>query len=338
MGDVLLCTPAIRAARATMPDAIIDFVTEGAGGEVLRHNPHLDEVLVDDRRFGSRLRLMREIARRRYDAVVDFRSTGSTAQLTLVSRAGLRVGVRGRGPRNRVYNRLVDRIELTTYAARHKLDMLEPLGVPVYEVTDLALELPVSPAAHSRAEAIWREHRLLGETVVAISPISREAYKQWGSDRWAAVADLVAEQGARVILTSGPGERAALAEVAGRMRSTPVWDYGPTTIEELAAVLTRCSLWAGNDGGSKHVAAAAGIPTVSVVRWQIGPVWTDPTAAAPQRFLDREPPGGCDLRCGRCTHRGCLAAISSAEVVERVTDALRGVVDVDRQRVNQQND
>src|SRR5690606_18362158 len=136
----LLCTPAIREARRAFPEAIIDFATEAAGGEALRGNPYLDEVLVDRKTFASRAALLRRVARARYDAVVDFRSTGSTAQLALASRAPLRVGIRGRGPRNRAYNRLVERLGLDTYAARHKLDMLAELGVEVEGVTDLSLD------------------------------------------------------------------------------------------------------------------------------------------------------------------------------------------------------
>src|SRR5690606_7310081 len=136
MGDVLLCTPAIREARRAFPDAVIDFATEPAGAEALRQNPYLDEVLVDEKTFASRSALVRRVASAGYDAVVDFRSTGSTAQLALASRAPLKVGIRGRGPRNLAYNRLVGRLQLDTYAARHKLDMLAPLGVDVAAVRD----------------------------------------------------------------------------------------------------------------------------------------------------------------------------------------------------------
>jgi ADP-heptose:LPS heptosyltransferase len=314
MGDVLLCTPAIREARRAFPDAVIDFATEPAGGEVLRSNPHLDEVLVDRGGLASRIALLREVVRRRYDAVVDFRSTNSTAQLATASRAPVRIGIRGRGPRNLAYTTLVERIDLGTYAARHKLDMLARLGVATSEVTDLSLELPVGSAAREKAAAVWRANGLDGRTVVAISPVSREAYKQWGAERWAAVADDVTDRGAAVLFTNGPGEIEQVAAVVERMRHAPVWNYGSTTLEELAALLERCELWVGNDGGSKHVAAAAGVPTLSVVRWQIGRVWTDATAPVPQAFLDREPPGGCDLDCGSCSHRGCLAAIPPDEV------------------------
>ncbi|MEX2582178.1 MAG: glycosyltransferase family 9 protein [Gemmatimonadota bacterium] len=319
LGDVLLCTPAIREARRALPDARIDFATEPAGGEVLRRNPYLDEVLVDGKTIASRLRLLRRVARGGYDAVVDFRSTGSTAQLTAISRATVRVGIRGRGPRNLAYSRLVDRITLDTYAARHKLNMLAGLGIDVSRVTDLSLDLPIGAAARARAAEIWRSHGFEGERVIAVSPASREAYKQWGAEKWAAAGDRLMDAGFRVLLTSGPGERDQVRQVAVAMRSPPTWDYGPTSLEEAAALLERCIAWTGNDGGSKHIAASTGIPTLSVIRWRIGPVWTDPGNPR-QRYLERQPPGGCDLDCPRCSHVGCLGALDPAAVAGAVLD------------------
>ena len=65
----------------------------------------------------------------------------------------------------------------------------------------------------------------------------------------------------------------------------------------VAAMLERCVLWLGNDGGAKHIATAAGVPTLAVMRWQIGPVWTDETAAVAQSFIDRAPPGTRPAPC-----------------------------------------
>jgi hypothetical protein len=44
-------------------------------------------------------------------------------------------------------------------------------------------------------------------------------------------------------------------------------------------------------------------------------VWTDPAAATEERYVDAPPPGGCDMRCTRCSHLGCLAAVPPARVL-----------------------
>jgi heptosyltransferase III len=315
LGDVLLCTPAIREARSAFPGARIDFVTEPPGAAALRGNSRLDEVIVTGRGAGDRLRLLALVRRRRYDAVLDFRTTGSTAQLVAISGATTRVGVRVRGPINLLYTHLLDPISLDTYAGRHKLEMLRPLGVDVDRVVDLSLEFNVGDEARERAGRFWRENGLDGQRVIAMTPASRLAYKSWGATKWGEVARTIVRSGARVLLTHGPGEREQLEPILTGGAGSGMVVFGDSSLEELGAVLARCDAWVGNDGGARHIAAAVGTPTLAVSRWRIGTVWTNPTPGVPHRFVERAPPQGCEMRCPTCEHRGCLTAIASEDVL-----------------------
>jgi heptosyltransferase III len=300
MGDVLLCTPAVRAARRAFPSAVLDFLTEPAGAGVLHGNARLDDVLVARPGTRERWTLLREVRRRRYDAVVDFRSTGSTAQVAWLSGASRRIGVRGRGPRNLAYTDLLPRPDPGLYVVRQKLALLGPLGVRVEEVADLSLELAVGEAERTWAEGAWKRMGLDGaERVVAVSAVARDPRKQWGAERWAALADLLVEEGSRVLLTHGPGEEEQVRRVARAMRGVPVHARAVDTPGRLAALYERATLWVGHDGGPKHVAVAAGVPTVSVIRAGLGPAWTDTSPGSPHRFVDgagtaADPRGGLD--------------------------------------------
>jgi ADP-heptose:LPS heptosyltransferase len=287
LGDVLLCTPAIHAARAALPAARIDFATEPAGAAVLEGNPDLDDTIVATPGTG-RLQLLRRLHRARYDAVVDFRSTGSTALMTAATGAPVRVGLRGRGFRNVAYNRLLPKEKDPVYMARQKLAMLAPIGIDVAGA-DTSLRIAIGEAERQRAGEIRERCGFSDDdVVVAISAVSRVQAKQWGTDRWAAVADRLARRGIRILLTSGPGERDQAAAVAERMTMHACWDYGPTTLRELAALYAHCSLWIGNDGGPKHIAAAAGTRTITVFRGRIGGVWTDAEHVALEPVGDGE--------------------------------------------------
>jgi heptosyltransferase III len=322
MGDVLLCTPAVRAARRAYPDAEIDFLAAAPGVDALTGNPYLDTLLTWRPGWREHWRLWRHLRRRRYDLVADFQSTPRTARLVWVTGAPRRLGVRGRGPRNRVYTDLVPKMKGPVYTAVQKLAVLSPLGVE--PGSDLSLDTVIGPAERAWADEIWDRFGLgKGAPVIAISPVAREPFKQWGADRWAEVADEVAAAGARVLITSGPGEREHAAAVVARMQRPAVWDYGTGSLRGLAALYERCGLWLGNDGGPKHVAVAAGTPTLTVIRWQLGPCWTDLTSAVPHLFVDAAPPGGCNLRCEICAHRNCLQALPPAEVASAALEMLR---------------
>ena len=277
LGDVILTTPAIRAARAAFPNARIDFVTGGLGAQALWNNPHLNNILVEPGLW--------RVNRVRYDTVVDFHSVPRTARLVAATRAALRVGLRGRGPRNLAYTRLLEREPSAVYMPVQKLRMLAPLGVRV-EAADLSLEIIVALRDHEWAAATFEEHGLGAAPVIAVSPVAKHAFKQWGAANWAQVADTLARDGAQILLTSGPGERAQTEAVAKAMTQPAVWDYGRTTIQQLAALYARCALWLGNDGGPKHIAVAMNTPTVTVYRRKLGGVWTDRRADSGQIGID----------------------------------------------------
>ena len=277
LGDVLLTTPAIRAARAAFPHARIDFATNPVGAQALWGNPHLNNLLVDPGWWA--------INRIRYDAVVDFHSVPRTARVVAASRAPLRVGLRGRGPRNLAYTQLLPREREAVYMPLQKLRMLAPLGVDPASA-DLALEVAVTVRDEECADDIFERLRLDGSRVIAVSPVAKHTFKQWGAHNWARVADVLAQAGARILITYGPGEQAQAESMAKAMTQPAQLQDTATTIQQLAAVYARCALWVGNDGGPKHIAVAAGIPTVAVYRRKLSGVWTDSRSGSRQIGID----------------------------------------------------
>ena len=49
LGDVVLTTPAIRAVRANFPNAYIAMLVAKQSADILRENPHLNEIIAFDR-------------------------------------------------------------------------------------------------------------------------------------------------------------------------------------------------------------------------------------------------------------------------------------------------
>lgn len=330
MGDVLLCTPAVRVLRHAYPKARIDFLTGRLGADALTGNPHLDDILIWPGALAEKWRLLRELRRRRYDAVVDFQSHPRTFRIVWASGAPRRVGIRKRGPRNLAYTDLVAREHGPVYMAQQKLALLAPLGIDVSTTDDLSLDIAIGVAERERAREIWWQQGLdNGRPTVAVSAVVREPYKQWGAARWAEAADAIADAGANILLSSGPGERTQVEAVVRQMRHSAVWDYGATTIPQLAALYERCELWVGNDGGAMHVAVAAGLPTVAVFRSRQSIGWINVESPKPQVAFDRLPPPEypCDFRCGRCSHRACLDVVTTKEVMQVAVGALQRAVD-----------
>ena len=265
LGDVVLATPAARAARAALPGARIDFLTSPLGAQALQDNPHIDNVIVKPS--------WRSLRAARYDAVYDMHSVPPTALYTAMTGARERIGIRGRGPRNLAYNKLLDKEHGHIYMARQKMRLLGDLGVKP-DIANASLVINITDEQRVWAAALLEQKQMF-TPVVALSPVAKHDYKQWGAKNWAAVGDALAESGAAVLITSGPGEEAQAEEVAKLMKQPSVYSYGRTTVRQLAAIYQQCALWVGNDGGPKHLAVAAGTPTVTVYRGDLGAIWSD---------------------------------------------------------------
>jgi heptosyltransferase-2/heptosyltransferase-3 len=169
-----------------------------------------------------------------------------------------------------------------------------------------------------------------GRRVVAIQASAGAALKSWPLDRWAAVADRLAEDDSAVLLTGAPADAALLREIAKQMTYPPAAVLCGQSLDVSAAIFERCALLVGLDGGAAHLAAAVGTPTTRLYGPAspaiYGPwppnapnqhvVITEKLACVPCGYLESPP-------CGARSLPACLLAIDVDEVVELARAHLR---------------
>lgn len=101
-----------------------------------------------------------------------------------------------------------------------------------------------------------------GGQYVAFCGGARDSARRWPIDRFSAVAAQLRDQhGVVPVILGARGD----PEFSGAVNL-----IGRTTLRQAAAVLERCALYVGNDTGSKHIAAAMGIPTVEISAFRCG--------------------------------------------------------------------
>jgi ADP-heptose:LPS heptosyltransferase len=169
------------------------------------------------------------------------------------------------------------------------LRLLEALGVPS---KGRHLEFPLT-------EPDWAEWRALKlERYVCIHPGSQLPSRRWPPERFAQVADALAMEGWRVVLTGTQNEAALVETVKRFMREPAVSLAGRTSLGGLAALISRARLLVCNDTGVSHIAAAMRTPSVVVCSG------ADPQRWAPlNRQLHRVL---ChDVPCRPCAHAQC---------------------------------
>ncbi len=159
---------------------------------------------------------------------------------------------------------------------------------------------------------------------LAVAPGSGQAAKNWPLAHYYEVSRTLAwEYKLGVVWLAGPAEAPQLPYLQGLAAAQGHLLLAGAKLAQVAAVLSRCRLFLGNDSGLTHLAAAIGGPEVVAL---FGP--TDPRIWAPMGSRVRILAGPCDKApCARgrripCDSPRCLADLSP----ERVLDAVRAVL------------
>ena len=257
LGDIVLTTPAIRAVRAHFPNAYIAMLVAKQSAEILRENPHLDEIirfdrLAKDKDTWEMLRVIRLLRERKFTLTIDFQRKFRTELLMSFSGAAERIG-KGRFCTVRVHERG------NKHATTHYFDMLHAAGIPA---EDQRLELFLAEserlAAAQRLDTAGVNNRAL---TVGLFPGAGWQLREWMPERFAAIGDrLVAHFNANVLIFGGPKEAELVQTVANLMNAHAIPFAGNLQVRELAACLEKCDLFLTNDTGPMHIAAAVGTP------------------------------------------------------------------------------
>ncbi len=175
-----------------------------------------------------------------------------------------------------------------------------------------------SPAIRLRSDALawshlfWQRHGLEGKKVLVLAPGSGAKEKNWPTQSFKVVVEWWEKRfKGKVIGVFGPveEERGELGNLGNG-----VLVVRGLELAKMAALLTRCDLYLGNDSGVTHLAAALGVETVAI----FGP--TDPWQWAPRGKRVRVITQNVECSpCGypvmkACPHRMCLTALSPGDV------------------------
>ena len=122
-----------------------------------------------------------------------------------------------------------------------------------------------------------------GEKLIALGIGAGRPWKRWPLARFIELAkSLGADSTIRFIGVGAPVEELLGREMHDQLGARFLNAVGKTSLRQCYSQLKRCSLFVGNDGGAKHLAAAAGLPVVEI-SWH-----ADDSSAAhlesPERF------------------------------------------------------
>ena len=318
IGDVVFTTPAVAAVRRRFPAASLSYLVEAPAEPVVRHNPHLDTVIVADRPRGLRravydATLAWQLRRARFDLVIDFHGGPRSAWLTRATGAPRRIGYALPG-RHWAYTDCVAWTRALVpprHSVENQWDLLTPLGIAPPEAGRTPVEMGVDATAASLVDRRLRDAQVPGDaTLVVIHVSAGNPFRRWPAEHFAATAAALArdDRARRIIITAGPSERGAADAIAAAAQAQAgdaagaILRCGEFDLSELRVLVSKAALYVGGDSGPLHIAATTDVPIVAL----FGPTLPErsmPWRGTPGRAIavDIGP-----LPCRPCHQRRCV--------------------------------
>lgn len=305
LGDMLCAVPALRALRAALPRARITLIgLPWARAFASRFARDVDDFLAfpggsglpersatapETEAFYARARAAR------FDLAIQLHGDGERSNAIVEEMGARRLAgffrPGGRAPEPERFLRYPDDLS----EVRRLLALMSFLGIPE---RGRELEFPILPGEWRDVAALRAAYGLRPGEYACVHAGARAPARRWAPERFAAVADLIAASGLRIVLTGTEQERELTGAVARAMHTGCVNLAGRTPLGVLAALLTGARLLVCNDTGISHIAEALRVPSVVVY-----------TGSSPQRWAPaddaRHRAVYVPVGCRPCEYREC---------------------------------
>ncbi|MGE0826595.1 MAG: glycosyltransferase family 9 protein [Candidatus Binatia bacterium] len=328
IGDVTRALPLLTRLRRAYPEAHIAWAVEPAAASLLDYHPALNEILVYQRTQGSHtfLPFLRTIRSKHFDLVLDLQRHFKSGVVSRCSRAKVRLGFHRSNTKegNWLFNtHTIAPVPDFSLKLLQYLKFADALGLPDDGVH---FDLRLRPEEDQHIE------ELLSATPRPFTAFflgSRWPSRFWFPQATAEVARTLQQAyGMGVILLGGPGEVGFAQQVSKEMETTVTDLCGKTTLRDLIGIFSCARLAVGPDCGPMHIAAATGIPVISL--WGA----TSPIRSAPwgsESFVIQGKAACSPCYVRRCPiERLCMQRITP----ERVLIVARQILEQQHPKVN----
>ncbi|MEX2598285.1 MAG: glycosyltransferase family 9 protein [Dehalococcoidia bacterium] len=268
---MLCAVPALRALRAGFPKAKIVLIGLPHAYDVTARFPQYVDKIIEvpgwpglperEPDFSRIPAFLAEAVSQWFDLALQMHGSGViTNQLTCLLGANAAYGFHERGQWCPDPQRFLPFLDGERETER-LLRLVRHLGIAA---EDTSLEFPLTPEEQGTADALAASHGLEPGRYVCLHSGASTPERRWPPERFAAVADALAEAGLTAVITGADEEAAETAAMRKSMRAQAVDLTGQTTLATLAGVVRQARLVVCNDTSVSHIAAALGVPSVVV--------------------------------------------------------------------------
>ena len=256
IGDLLIALSAIQAIGRSYPSAKLTVLTFAPGGELLRPNPLIDQVIVIDRNQSQSIRLILEtlLAHQQFNLIVSDTNHGEIEAVIQASDATKVVTNLWQSPPSD--QRVGERMTQILLAE----GVIQPKAIA-------APQLYLTSAEQHKAQQRLRH---TSRPLVVLIPDAGMTIKRWLITNFISVGrELQQQYGATILVTVGVEGELAQEIVQAIGGTACLWPR--TSLRELAAILGLADLVIAPDTGPARIAATLNTPTITL----FGPSWAE---------------------------------------------------------------
>jgi lipopolysaccharide heptosyltransferase II len=283
MGDVLMSTPAIAALRKALPKSRIAMCVGDWSRPAVANNPRLNRLIKspvggEESIPADYLRLARHVRRGNFGAALVLDRSPLLNLVPYLAGVPVRAGLDSDNRGLALTHPVVCPSEEARHEVQWYLDVVGALGIPAPE-EEAYLEF--YPTEEERAQAdsalseSGAEESEAGYVAIHVgggaNPGMKLLSKRWQPQRWARIADWLAETyEPTILLMGGPSKedhqaaRALQEALFPATRPFVVDLVGKLSWGAMGALIERCALFLGHDTGAMHLATAVRTPVVAV--------------------------------------------------------------------------
>lgn len=245
LGDCVLTTPALALLKKARPDLRVGVAVEDRFAAVFENLPLVDQILKPN---------WRAVRAWRPECCLNLHGGTRSQWMTAASGAKWRAGFAHHST-TLAYNVKIPRaqrilgVNRIVHTAEHLASAVFALGVAVEEPPRAQLAAGPSPFAGRYA---------------VLHPYASGLEKQWAAERFCEVARYLQLWNLPPVFLAGPGDDTAPFRAHRVFRGT---------LSEAKAVLSKAAVFAGNDSGPAHIAAAFGVPSVVLFSTSNPAIW-----------------------------------------------------------------
>jgi heptosyltransferase II len=294
LGDSVMTTPAIENLTNNIDNVQISLIGSDISLQAIKYHPRVDKIYFLDKNYFKFFKKSTKLDH--YDVFISFRSSFRSKLFKFLISSDKKFQFNKR-----------------KYSRTHQVEKYNDFVNDCLKINTTAGPLKL----FAQKKDIKKTKKLLG-----INPgASYGNAKRWYPIEFAKVASALSDE-YNIVIFGGPEETNIASDIEKILIQKGLNNYqnlaGMISIDELINQISNLDLFITGDSGPMHLAAAFGIPTVSI----FGPTkdyetsqWMNEKSKIIKKNLDCQP---CMQRTCPLKHHNCMKMIKASEVLEEI--------------------